>query len=348
MSDWKKIVLKLNDTLQKAIELLDSEALGIIMVADEQGKLLGTVTDGDIRRALIKNHDMNTPLADVMFKTPTVASVSADREAIFTMMRSKGILQVPIVGMDREIVGLETLQNYLEVKKIDNPVFLLAGGFGKRLQPLTDDTPKPLLIVGNKPILEIIINQFIEAGFHNFYISTHYKAELIREHFGDGSQWGVNINYVHEEKPLGTAGALGLLPKNLPELPILVMNGDLLTKVNFERLLNYHIEQAGVATMCVCKYDFQVPFGVIKSKDSQIVSIVEKPVHNFFVNAGIYVLNNSLLKSTDGQSYIDMPHLLETHINNEEPVNMFPIHEYWLDIGGMEQYEKAQLDSENL
>lgn len=344
MYDWRKTLLKPTDTLEQAIHVLEREALRIVMVVDDQCKLLGTITDGDVRRALIKKNRIDTPLSEAMFQGPTTASVYDDREKILEMMKSKDLLQVPILDTNGCVVGLETLQHLLHKSRFDNPVFLMAGGLGARLRPLTNDIPKPLLKVGNKPILEMILNQFIETGFYNFYISTHYKAEMVRAHFGGGEQWGVTIQYIHEEKPLGTAGALGLLPDELPDMPIIMANGDLLTKVNFDRLLQFHNEQGGAATMCVRSYDLQVPYGVVESEDGRIKSIVEKPVHNFFVNAGIYVLNPCVVKMIDGHSYLDMPNLLEQRIDEGDQVNMFPVHEYWLDIGQMEEYERAQYD----
>jgi NDP-sugar pyrophosphorylase family protein len=202
-----------------------------------------------------------------------------------------------------------------------------------------------MLKVGNKPILESILDRFIAAGFHNFYILTHYKADMVREHFGDGRDWNVTIKYIHEDVPLGTAGGLGLLPKNLPNLPILVMNGDLLTKVDFEELLDFHTHEEADATMCVREYDIQVPYGEVKSDGYHVISIEEKPVHKFFVNAGIYVLDQVLINKIECNSYLDMPNLLEFNIKNGGKVDMFPIHEYWLDIGRIEQFEKAQVDS---
>jgi NDP-sugar pyrophosphorylase family protein len=217
----------------------------------------------------------------------------------------------------------------------------MAGGFGTRLYPLTEDTPKPLLNVGNRPILETILSRFIKAGFHNFFISTHYKAEKVRAHFGDGSAWGVKIEYVNEEKPLGTAGSIGLLPKNLPKLPILMMNGDVLTKVNFEHLLAFHQEQKGIATMCIREYDVQIPFGVVNVEEQQAKSIVEKPIQKYFVNAGIYVLEPELVNKVNPNTPIDMPNLLEKQIKKGKSVSIFPIHEYWLDIGHMKEYKSA-------
>ena len=290
MLDWTNILLKPEATLLDAINVLDRESLRIVLVVDEQSRLLGTVTDGDIRRALIKYKNMDTRLSLAMSTEPTVAAKSTEPKAVLDMMQKMDLLHIPIVDEQGIVAGLETLQSLTTSKKKNNPVFLMAGGFGKRLHPLTKDIPKPLLKVGNKPILQTILEQFAEAGFFNFYISTHYKAEMVKEYFGNGEKWGVKIEYVHEEAPLGTAGSLGLLPSSIPNLPIVMMNGDLLTKVNFEYLLQFHDEQSGMATMCVREYDLQVPYGVVKAEGQYITSIVEKPVKKFFVNAGIYVL----------------------------------------------------------
>ena len=344
MHDWRKIILKQSDAMRRAIEVLNVESLQIALVVDDSNRLVGTITDGDIRRALIKHLSLDTPVTQFMFTTPTLASVGDTKDEMLEKMNKVGIMQIPIVDENKHVVGLETLQHLLEKKRFENPVFLMAGGFGTRLQPLTDHIPKPLLTVGNKPILETILDQFIGAGFHNFYISTHYKAEMLRDHFGDGADWDVTINYIHEDRPLGTAGALGLLPDDLPDMPILMMNGDLLTKVDFSDLLQFHVESGGDATMCVREYDFQVPYGVITANDHKVASIVEKPIHKFFVNAGIYVLNPEIIKKIDRNSYLDMPHMLQAHIDVDGQVNMFPVHEYWLDIGQMGQFEQAQLD----
>ena len=347
MHNWKKIILKETNTMQDAVKVLDDEALRIVMIVNENNKLIGTVTDGDIRRGLLKHLSMSTKLSEVMFREPTVASMEDDKDKILAQMKDLDLMQIPLIDKEKRVVGLETLHHILKNNRHENPVFLMAGGFGKRLRPLTNDTPKPLLKVGAKPILESILEQFIEAGFYNFYISTHFKAEMVHDYFGDGSKWNVNIKYVFEKSPLGTAGSLGLLPKNIPDLPILMMNGDLLTKVDFIELLNFHLGHGADATMCVREYDFQVPYGVVQSKNLLITSIEEKPKHSFFVNAGIYVLNPSMLKDIDGKSYIDMPNLIQSTIDNSGQVTMFPVHEYWLDIGHITQFEKAQEDYGN-
>lgn len=331
--------------MAQAIDVLNREALRIVLVVDQDSKLLGTVTDGDIRRSIMNMHNMETVLAKIMNGNPTVASINDNREYVLNIMKKRNVLHIPLLDSEGCLVGLETLQSITERPKYENSVFLMAGGFGKRLRPLTLDKPKPLLKVGSKPILETILEQFIEAGFHNFYISTHYKAEMVRNYFGDGEKWGVSVQYVYEDKPLGTAGALGLLPKDIPDLPIIVMNGDLLTNVNLDHLLQFHNEQDGVATMCVRKYDFQVPFGVVEQKNNIVLEITEKPVHKFFVNAGIYVLEPALAKSVAKDQYIDMPSLLEKKIGQGEQVAAFPIHEYWLDVGRIEEYEQANREA---
>jgi dTDP-glucose pyrophosphorylase len=344
MHNWKKTILKMEDTMEVAIKILNQESLRIVMVVDDDERLIGSITDGDIRRGLISQLPMNTLLTEIMHKNPIVALAGGDKSNILAKMKELDLLQIPIVDSDGRIIGLETLQHLIEKKKFNNPVFLMAGGFGKRLAPLTNNTPKPLLKVGNKPILENIINQFIDAGFHNFYISTHYKAEMVQEYFGDGSDWNVSIKYIYEDEPLGTAGSLGLLPDNLPRLPILMMNGDLLTKIDFKELLRFHLQEGEDVTMCVREYDFQVPYGVVETNGKYVISIKEKPIHRFFVNAGIYVLNPSMLDMVDGKSYLDMPQLLEQKRRDSGKINMFPVHEYWLDIGQIEQFDQAQRD----
>jgi len=345
LHDWTKTIISPSDTIEMVIKVLDEVGMRIALVVDESGKLQGTITDGDVRRALLRKLGMSALVTEIMQKTPTTAAVTDDYDTVLSMMRRNDVLQIPILNLEGCVVGLETLQKLIDGIKYENPVFLMAGGFGTRLYPLTREKPKPLLRVGSKPILESILNQFIKSGFKNFYISTHYKAEMVREYFGDGSAWGVNIAYVHENKPLGTAGALGLLPKEMPKLPILMMNGDLVTNVNFENLLEFHYEQKGLATMCVREYDIQVPYGVVEMNEHRITSIIEKPLHKFFVNAGIYVLEPELVQQVSAHGYLDMPTLLEKQIEDGEQINSFPVHENWIDIGRIEEYERAKREA---
>lgn len=341
--DWKKILLKPDQPIRDALSLIDSESLRIALIVDDHMHLQGVVTDGDVRRGLLKSVGIDSPVSTVMNPRPFTAELGTPRKDVVKIMEREKVLAIPLV-MKNKVVGLETLQRVGSFSKYENPVFLMAGGFGTRLRPLTDNCPKPLLKVGNKPILEIVLDNFIRSGFVNFYISTHYLPEMIREHFGDGSKWNVRIEYVHEEAPLGTGGALGLLPKNVPNLPLILINGDVLTNVDFERVLDFHNKQNAVATMCVRDYEYQVPFGVINSDGNRIVSMEEKPIQRFFVNAGIYVVSPEVYRAVDKNTKIDMPTLIERFIDNQHNVVMFPIHEYWLDIGRMDDFRKAQRD----
>ena len=341
--NWQQILISPDASIQDAIKTIDRGALRLALVVDSQLKLLGTVTDGDVRRGLIDDVMLSEAVKKIMNVSPRVAGKSSSKAQLVALMESKGLLSVPIVD-NGILVGLETLQHLLHKEQYDNPVFLMAGGFGTRLQPLTNNCPKPLLKVGEKPILEIILESFISAGFHQFYISTHYMPELIMEHFGKGEKWGVMIHYVHEVEPLGTAGALGLLPQNVSKLPFIVMNGDILTKVDFSQLLNYHRESNAEATICVREHEYQIPYGVVNFESNRVTGIVEKPIQKYFVSAGIYVLDQSLVRSICNNNVLDMPDFLNQKISSEGEVSMFPLHEYWLDIGQMHDFQRAQSD----
>lgn len=348
MKHWTKTTLKLNDTFEDAIKKLQNGGLRFAIVLDNKNKLLGTITDGDIRRALLKHLEMDCSVAEVMNNNPVTALTSDGREKVMSKMKNGDLLHMPIVDNKGIMHDLETLQQLVYDKKIyDNPVFLMAGGLGSRLLPLTKEMPKPLLKLGERPILESIILRFSDVGFHDFYISTHYMPEKIQNYFGDGSKFGVKIQYVNEKKPLGTAGAIGLLPSSLPKLPIIMMNGDVLTKVNFESLLKFHNDQSSIATMCIREYDVQIPFGVVNFQNQLLTSIKEKPINKFFVNAGIYVFEPELIGSVSKNTSIDMPSLLEKQINDGESISIFPIHEYWADIGSINEYQSAKNSFKN-
>lgn len=342
MTYWKNIAVPKHTPLEAAIAILDKGAKRIVLVIDENERLLGTLTDGDVRRALLRHQPLTTPVSEVMCTSPQVAQLDWSREKILAVMENTRLLQLPVIDPDGCVVGLETLHDLLDVKKLDNPVFLMAGGFGKRLYPLTQDCPKPMLKVGDKPILELILQSLVDAGFHRFYISTHYLPEIIRNHFGDGSKWNVNIQYVHEDEPLGTGGALGLLPPGEVQVPMILMNGDLLTRIDYRSLVEFHLRHMGAATVCAREYESQVPYGVIQCEGHRITQIVEKPIQRFFISAGIYVLSPELIQRVSAGQRIDMPTLLEQEIAANREVNMFPLHEYWLDIGRMDDFRKAQ------
>lgn len=343
MNHWKQIAVLPDTPLETAVTALDQGGQRIVLVVDGHDRLLGTLTDGDVRRALLRHLPMTTPVQGVMCATPQVADRQWSREKILAVMESTRLLQLPVVDASGRVVGLETLHELLNKKHIDNPVFLMAGGFGTRLYPLTKICPKPMLKVGGRPILEQILEGFAEAGFHRFFISTHYLPEVIKDHFGDGSNWGVSISYVDETEPLGTGGALGLLPHDQIDLPLVVMNGDLLTRIDFRSLVDFHVRQGSAATMCVREHQYEVPYGVIESTDSRLTSFVEKPIHRYFINAGIYVLSPETVRRVAPHTRIDMPDVLAAVMQNSQTVAVFPIHEYWLDIGRMEDFERARV-----
>ncbi|WP_392344247.1 nucleotidyltransferase family protein [Pseudoalteromonas prydzensis] len=345
--NWKNILVSPKHNIQQVLKVIDDEALQLALVVDDSGRLLGTVTDGDIRRALLNSLPLTTSISEIMFKKPTVGLRDFSQEKILELMKTKQLNAIPILE-NGKVVGLETLNSFSQKAKYDNPIFLMAGGFGTRLKPLTDNCPKPLLKVGDKPILETLLLQFIKSGFHNFYISTHYLPEMIREHFGDGKKWNVNIIYVHEDAPLGTGGALGLLPAGVPELPLILINGDVLTNLDFSKLLTFHNKQNADATMCVREYDYQIPYGVVEHEGTLVKGMVEKPTYHFFVNAGIYVIDPKIYKAVTNNKIIDMPTLLEQQMGKNKKVLSFPLHGYWLDIGRMDDFEKAQQDIVNL
>ena len=339
--NWRKAVLTANASMADAIAVLEESGLRIVLVCDDSGRLTGTITDGDIRRGLLKGFEQSARLAEIMNSNPTAIHADEDRENILDLMHRKKILHLPIVDDNSVLIGLETLEHFFEAQRLDNPVFLMAGGFGTRLHPLTHEKPKPLLKVGSKPILQTILEQFVHYGFSRFFVSTHYKADMVRAHFGDGSDWGVDIEYLHEHDPLGTAGGLGLLDAQHKQQPMIVMNGDLLTRVNFQQLLEFHTAADAAATMCIREYRHTIPYGVVTTEGNRVAAIEEKPVSRYAVNAGIYVLGPEVLNAIPVNEHIDMTTLLQQTIASGANVVTFPIHEYWLDIGRMEDYERA-------
>ncbi|MGN7469343.1 nucleotidyltransferase family protein [Brevibacillus sp. SAFN-007a] len=344
MVNWREMLVLPKTPIITTLEIIDKNARQIALVADEEERLLGTVTDGDIRRGLLKGLALTDPISMVMNPSPIVASSYDTRDHILSVMKIKQVHQIPVVNEHGRIVRVEILDDLLHPKMKENWVVLMAGGLGTRLYPLTHDCPKPLLKVGDKPILETILQSFIDQGFHRFYLSVKYKAEMIQQHFGDGSKWGVTIRYLEEQESLGTAGALSLLPEK-PSDPFFVMNGDLLTKVNFEQLLDFHKTYQAQATMCVREYDHQVPYGVVRLDKHRLVSIEEKPTQRYFVNAGIYVLDPAVLDYIPQRQFFDMPSLFEYVMKDQQQQAIaFPIREYWLDIGRMADFEKANVE----
>lgn len=342
MKQLESITIPPSASLRQAMQCIESSGMQIALVVDESRRLVGTISDGDVRRAVLRGLALDVPARDVMNSSPTVTRLGEDKDVLIATMHAKHLHRIPVVDAEGLLVGLETLDELIRPAAKENIVVLMAGGLGSRLRPLTEHRPKPMILVGGRPILETILLNFIESGFHRFYITVNYRAEMIMEYFGDGSRWGVTIEYIRETEKLGTAGALSLLPER-PKNPLIVMNGDLLTKMNFGMLVDFHASHRSAATMCVREYDFQVPYGVVKLDEHRLLGIEEKPVHKFFVNAGIYVLAPETL-SLIPPKYFDMPTLFQLLVSKNFATGVFPIHEYWLDIGHLADLEKANGD----
>lgn len=340
MKNYKNVTLHPNSTIKEALRIIDSGAMKLAIILDENEKLVGTVTDGDIRRGLLGGLSLDDSVEGIIFKTPTICRIEDTKERILEIAIEKKLYQIPIVDNNGKLIGIEEVDELLKAKNKSNKVVLMVGGLGTRLYPLTKNTPKPMLKVGDKPILETIILNFKKYGFTNIILSVSYKSEIIENYFGDGSKFGVNIEYIHEEKRMGTAGALSLMKEKLNE-PFFVMNGDLLTNINFEHMMDYHSQNNSIGTMGVREYDFQVPYGVVNVDGINIKSIEEKPVHNFYVSGGVYILSDEVLQYIPQNEYFDMPTLFEKIIADGRKSISFPIREYWLDIGRMEEFEKA-------
>ena len=337
----KRLQLSPSDLMTKAISVIENGHVQFAFVVDDKQRLIGTVTDGDIRRALLRGSSLDTPVGSIMFKDfRSLHSNATETEAI-SLMRREVIHQVPALDERGRVVRLFLLEELIKPEVRTNPVVIMAGGEGKRLRPLTLDCPKPMLCISGKPLLEIILEQCFDAGFRHFYLSVNYLKSQIQDHFGNGERWGVQITYLEEDQPLGTAGALSLLPKKLSE-PLLVLNGDVLTRINFEQLLRFHDEHLASATICVREHKTQIPYGVVHVNDAYVQEVEEKPVLNHYVNAGVYILNPALLNLVPHNLFFDMPQLLRKAIKKQHKVSAFPIHEYWLDIGHHDAFESAR------
>jgi len=346
MKSYKDILLSPGSTIREALKVIDNGAIKIGVVVDENEKLVGTVTDGDIRRGILKGKSLDDTIEDIYNRDPLVVGENESKKNIIKICKTKKIYQIPVIDAQNRVVSIEILDELLSPEVHLNQIILMVGGLGSRLRPLTEKTPKPMLRVGDKPILQTIVESFANYGYKNIIMCVNYKSHIIQDYFGDGSKFDVNIEYILEEKRMGTAGALSLLTKK-PQEPFFVMNGDLMTNVNFEHLHDFHQNHNSIATMCVREYDFQVPYGVVNINKGKIQSIVEKPVHKFFVNAGIYLLNPECLELIPNDQFYDMPSLFEKHIDTGKSTAAFPLREYWLDIGQIDEYEKANNEYSN-
>lgn len=340
MKNWKDVLVAPNVTILEAMKIIDETTMQFVAVVDDDMRLLGTVTDGDIRRAILKGTPTEELIEAVMNRNPkTLASELKESKKQRAFVKT-GLNQVPIINEDRQVVSI-LFNKTMQINRRKNKVILMAGGLGTRLHPLTKDTPKPMLPIGGKPILELIIEHFKQNGFYDFIISVNYKKEVIQNYFQDGSFFGVNISYIEENKRLGTAGALSLIEKTLED-PFFVMNGDILTNFNCVKMLEQHIENEAIATMAVREYEYQIPYGVIETDGVHLIGIKEKPTHKSYVNAGIYILSSDILQCIPTDEFYDMPTLFEQLIKEQKDTVVYPIQNYWLDIGQLEDYEQAK------
>lgn len=341
-----EIKINQNASIKEALKVIDKGAIKVAVVLSDDGLLLGMLSDGDIRRALLKGMSLGDSITGIINKHPVVANINDTKERILELANEKKLHQIPIIS-NGKLIGIQDIREFLAPKNKPNKVILMVGGLGTRLRPLTNDVPKPMLDVGNKPILHTIVENFAKYGYTDIIMCVNYKSEIIKEYFGNGDKFGVKIEYVLESQRMGTAGALSLL-KERPKDDFFVMNGDLLTNVNFEYLHEYHKDSNACASICVRKYDMQVPYGVVNVRANKVTSIEEKPTQNFFVSAGIYMFSPIVLDFIPKGVFYDMPTLLGELLKQDFAVYPFFIREYWLDIGKMDEYRRANDEYEGV
>jgi dTDP-glucose pyrophosphorylase len=342
ISTWRKTLVTADASIREAMAVLDAGAAQIALVVDDQETLLGVVTDGDIRRGILRGIGLDGPVGSVMRRNCITVTERDDQQQALTLMRIHDLKQVPVVDSAGRVVGLHVLRLARPAER-GNWVLLMVGGQGQRLRPFTDVIPKPLLPMGGRALLETIIEKFVTQGFRRFYLAVNYKAEMVQMVVGDGSRFGAHVEYIRETEALGTAGALGLLPEP-PDQPLIVMNGDLLTKVDFNQVLEFHAKHGGAATMAVREHRMQIPYGVVEVEGSTVTRVVEKPVQTFLVNAGIYVLDPAVVAGVARQQRLDMPDLISRQMAAGAGVHAFPIREYWADIGTHEDFDRASAE----
>ena len=341
-----EIKINQNASIKQALKVIDKGAIKVAVVLSDDGLLLGMLSDGDIRRALLKGMSLDDSITSIINRDPVVANINDTKERILELANEKKLHQIPIIS-NGKLIGIQDIREFLAPKNKPNKVILMVGGLGTRLRPLTNDVPKPMLDVGNKPILHTIVENFAKYGYTDIIMCVNYKSEIIKEYFGNGDKFGVKIEYVLESQRMGTAGALSLLQKR-PKDDFFVMNGDLLTNVNFEYLHEYHKDSNALASICIRKYEMQVPYGVVNVRANKVTSIEEKPTQSFFVSAGIYMFSPIVLDFIPKGVFYDMPTLFSELLKHDFPIHPFPIREYWLDIGKMDEYRRANDEYEGV
>lgn len=339
----ERMFVNFKNTIKETIKIMDEAGYGIALIVNEERKLIGIVTDGDIRRAILKSISLDSDIIKIMNKDFTFVTENYSNILIENLFSIKKIKQIPVLDNNMVVVDLIFYHEFYLKPKKENYVLIMAGGLGTRLRPLTYDLPKPMLKVGEKPILETIIDQLKFYGYINILISVNYKAEIIKNYFGDGSNFGVNIKYIEERKRMGTGGAIKLAQNYLSK-PFFVINGDILTKLNFENLMDNHIENKNSITVATRKYELQIPYGVIDIEGNKILNLREKPTYDYFVNAGIYCVSPQVIKYIPQGKFYNITDLIERLIFNKDSVGSFPIREYWMDIGHINDYNQANED----
>jgi dTDP-glucose pyrophosphorylase len=343
---WRKALLAVDATLQQAIVSLDASALQIVMVVDPMNVLLGTLTDGDIRRGLLRGLDMQSPVDSIIHRDPLVVPPQMERELVLQLMQANKVRQLPVVDSQRRVVGLHVWDELLVPERRPNTMVIMAGGKGMRLRPYTEHCPKPMLPVGGKPMLEHIIERARSEGFQRFVLAVHYLGHMVEDYFGDGSRWQVDIDYLREEAPLGTAGALALLDAK-PEMPLIVTNGDVLTDIHYGELLDFHNHHGAAATMAVRMHEWQHPFGVVRTSGVDIIGFEEKPIIKSHINAGVYALDPNVLDHMYKGEHCDMPTLFAKLQDRGLRTVVYPMHEPWLDVGRVDDYTAANQKAES-
>ena len=327
-------------TNRETIQVIDQTAAQIALVVDSEQRLLGTVTDGDLRRGLLRGETLESPVENIMNRKFRSLPADCTKNRALRLMREETLRHVPGLDSEGRVVRMFLLEEKIYNLKHDNWVVLMAGGQGERLRPMTDACPKPMLRIGGKPMMEIILEQFSEAGFQKFFFSVNYLKQQIMDYFGNGDHWGIEIQYLVEKQPLGTAGSLELFT-HFPKHPIIVANGDVLSRVDYGKLLQFHKENKSSATICIRQHETELPFGIVKTNGSELVSLEEKPVMTHSINAGIYVLNPEIIKLLQKDQVCDMPQLLERGLAQNLSINAFPVHEFWVDVGLPQIYEQV-------
>src|ERR1039458_2413169 len=341
-ANWRKALIGSQVTLQQAIRCLNESAVQIALVVSGDDLLVGTITDVDIRRGLLRGLDLNSSVDAIIHRDPLVVPPKLARDTVMQIMKANKIRQLPIVDGDQRVVGLHLWDELIAPSQRPNLMVIMAGGQGNRLRPHTDNCPKPLFHLSSYSMLEHIIERAKSEGFQRFVLAIHYLGHMIEDYFGDGGRWGVQVDYLREQSALGPAGALGLLSPR-PSTSFLVSNGDVLTDIRYGELLDFHRRHGAAATMAVRQHEWQHPFGVVHTKGVDIVGLEEKPIARSHINAGIYVLEPEILDMVSAGEHLDMPTLFTRVLQKSARAIVYPMHEPWLDVGRPDDYSSAQV-----